>query len=295
MYLPKWNNTYLFVPNFLSSLTNITNAQRKNFSEDQSQTTKTELINSSRHYSFIPTNYSLHVNHPNSSSNSDHSRELRSSHNDDVTQSPLNSNKNDNNDDDVDDDKSDKERWSNLCKLDTNLVAFCGNDTSSCFYHSTKCNGVSDCPNGYDESVEMCGKCRYCGQFVNNCIQFNNLFLSFLTIWIFQFYWNKKNNLSKWFKHIQMHKHTHTHTFKYSIIQACSFFFRFHFFCYLFLFFFNSPEFSQFSLNHIPIEYIESEFRIQNWYCKLNSETEIFFSHQNQPLYILDFNNSNII
>lgn len=43
-----------------------------------------------------------------------------------------------------------------LC--DHDLVATCGNDTKSCFYLDSKCNGVSDCPNGFDESVEMCGK-----------------------------------------------------------------------------------------------------------------------------------------
>lgn len=39
-------------------------------------------------------------------------------------------------------------------------IRTCGNDDNdddSCFYLDTKCNGVSDCPNGFDESIEMCG------------------------------------------------------------------------------------------------------------------------------------------
>lgn len=46
-----------------------------------------------------------------------------------------------------------------LCqRLDSELVTFCGNDTESCFLTAAKCNGISDCVNGFDESVEMCGK-----------------------------------------------------------------------------------------------------------------------------------------
>lgn len=36
-------------------------------------------------------------------------------------------------------------------------ILFCGNESEYCFHMDSKCNGVSDCPNGYDESVELCG------------------------------------------------------------------------------------------------------------------------------------------
>lgn len=50
-----------------------------------------------------------------------------------------------------------------LCqRLDGELVTFCGNDTESCFLTAAKCNGISDCVNGFDESVEMCGKLPGC-------------------------------------------------------------------------------------------------------------------------------------
>lgn len=46
-----------------------------------------------------------------------------------------------------------------LCLLeDGQSVLFCGNDTSSCYYATADCNGVSDCPNGHDESVHNCGE-----------------------------------------------------------------------------------------------------------------------------------------
>lgn len=57
------------------------------------------------------------------------------------------------------DEEGEENKEPNLCKLSSDLVTYCGNDTTSCFYLTTKCNGVSDCPNGYDESVEMCGEC----------------------------------------------------------------------------------------------------------------------------------------
>ncbi|KAH7636683.1 g-protein coupled receptor [Dermatophagoides farinae] len=44
-------------------------------------------------------------------------------------------------------------------RLQQREIITCGKDDydDSCFYLDTKCNGVSDCPNGFDESIEMCG------------------------------------------------------------------------------------------------------------------------------------------
>lgn len=36
-------------------------------------------------------------------------------------------------------------------------ILVCGNESEYCFHMDSKCNGVSDCPNGYDESVQLCG------------------------------------------------------------------------------------------------------------------------------------------
>ncbi|KAH7636685.1 hypothetical protein HUG17_6891 [Dermatophagoides farinae] len=43
-------------------------------------------------------------------------------------------------------------------RLQQREIITCGKDDydDSCFYLDTKCNGVSDCPNGFDESIEMC-------------------------------------------------------------------------------------------------------------------------------------------
>jgi len=58
-----------------------------------------------------------------------------------------------------DESDQDKARWLDLCKLAPDLVTQCGNDTSSCFYLTAKCDGISDCQNGFDESTELCGEC----------------------------------------------------------------------------------------------------------------------------------------
>ena len=51
----------------------------------------------------------------------------------------------------------DSKHLATICQQPNDVVAYCGNDTGYCFPLETKCNGVSDCPNGFDESVEVCG------------------------------------------------------------------------------------------------------------------------------------------
>lgn len=67
--------------------------------------------------------------------------------------SPPNDNKGD---EDDNEEKNGKEGTS-LCSLSSDLVSFCGNDTENCFVSSAKCDAISDCSNGYDESIELCG------------------------------------------------------------------------------------------------------------------------------------------